>query len=202
MIYSEGVWLYFSLKHLEKQDRLLKPTSYVTSAIFPNRYSRSRGDHRKISFGENDGALIACEVDIEIEDIQKRINKNPKLATLFSEHLWIKKADLPEIIGFNHYVIKETSGWSGGLPPGNIKPIYKGFGGNNANLNRDIQRYHTSDEAKEYFIRNYTPTGLLYDPVIALHPTNDRVAESFDDLLHWIRDGVRPLPEYKLEEKV
>jgi len=188
-------------------------------------------------FGENDGEIIRGEDDIEIEEIQKRIDSNPKMATLFAEHFGIKKEDLPEMIGFNQYVLKETSGWSGGLPAGNINTIYSGFGDNDANLNRDIRRYTSSAEAKEYFIRNYNPTGLLYDPVIALHTTydeilpvsnyayyehlsemnftsdlyvqqyvirdghcnftNEEIADTFDALLLWIKEGVRPDPEYK-----
>jgi hypothetical protein len=188
-------------------------------------------------FGENDGRIITGEDDIEIEEIQTRINNNPKLARLYAEHFRIKKEDLAEMIGFNQFVIKETSGWSGGLPAGNINTIYSGFGDNDPNLNRDIRRYNASDESKEYFIRYHTPTGLLYDPVIALHTTydeilpvfnyayyehlteinftsdlyvqqyvvrdghcnftNEEIADSFDELLLWIKEGVRPDPEYK-----
>jgi len=43
-------------------------------------------------FGDNDGELITGEEDIEIEEIQKRINKKPKLATLFAEHFRISLA--------------------------------------------------------------------------------------------------------------
>ena len=188
-------------------------------------------------FGENDGELITGEDDVEIKEIHKRINNNPKLATLFAEHFRMKKEDLPEMIGFYQFVLKESSGWSGGLPAGNVNTIYSGFGDNDSNLNRDIKRYNASDEAKEYFIRYYTPTGLLYDPVIALHTTydeilpvfnyayyehlteinftsdfyvqqyvvrdghcnftNEEIADSFDELLRWIKEGVRPDPEYK-----
>jgi len=188
-------------------------------------------------FGENDGRIMTGEDDIEIEEIQTRINNKPKLARLYAEHFRIKKEDLAEMIGFNHYVLKESSAWLGGLPAGNINTIYSGFGDNDPILNRDIRRYKASDEAKEYFIRYHTPTGLLYDPVIALHTTydeilpvfnyayyehlteinftsdfyvqqyvvrdghcnftNEEIADSFDELLQWIKEGVRPDPEYK-----
>jgi hypothetical protein len=188
-------------------------------------------------FAENDGRLIEGGESIEIEQIQKRINKNPQLAILFAEHFRMKEEDLPDMIGFYHFVLKETSGWSGGLPVGNVNTIYSGFGDNDPKLNRDIRRYNASDEAKEYFIRYHTPTGLLYDPVIALHTTYDEilpvfnyeyyehlteikftsdlyvqqyvirdghcnftteeVADTFDKLLRWIEEGVRPASEYR-----
>jgi hypothetical protein len=188
-------------------------------------------------FGENDGEIITGEEYIEIEEIQKRIDNEAKLALLFAEHFRIKKEDLAEMIGFHQFVLKESSSWLGGLPAGNINTIYSGFGDKDSKLNRDIKRYSASDEAQEYFIRYSTPTGLLYDPVIALHTTydeilpvfnyeyyehlteikftsdlylqqyvvrdghcnftNEEVADSFDDLLLWIKEGVRPPPEYK-----
>ena len=188
-------------------------------------------------FGENDGELITGEDYIDPEEIQKRLDKKPKLAILFSEHFRIKKEDLAEMLGFHQYVLKESSGWLGGLPAGNINTIYSGFGDTDSNLNRDIKRYKASDEAKEYYIRYYSPTGLLYDPVIALHTTydeilpvdnyeyyehlteikftsdfyfqqyvirdghcnftNEEIADSFDDLLLWIKEGIRPENEYK-----
>jgi hypothetical protein len=141
------------------------------------------------------------------------------------------------MLGFHQYVLKESSGWLGGLPAGNINTIYSGFGDTDSNLNRDIKRYKASDEAKEYYIRYYSPTGLLYDPVIALHTTydeilpvdnyeyyehlteikftsdfyfqqyvirdghcnftNEEIADSFDQLLVWIIEGIRPENEYK-----
>jgi pimeloyl-ACP methyl ester carboxylesterase len=188
-------------------------------------------------FGENDGEPITGEEDVEIKEIRKRILSKPNLATLFAEHFRMKKEDLPDMISFYQFVLKETSGWSGGLPAGNINTIYSGFGDNDTHLNRDIRRYNASDEAKEYFIRYHTPTGMLYDPVIALHTTYDEIlpvfnyeyyehlteinftsdlyfqqyvirdghcnftmeeiADSFDELLLWIKEGVRPEPGYK-----
>jgi len=188
-------------------------------------------------FGKNDGIIISGEDYIEIEEIRERIYGKPDLAVLFAEHFRMKKEDLAEMIGFNQFVLKETVGWSGGLPAGNINTIYSGFGDNDAALNRDIRRYEASEKAKEYFIQYSTPTGLLRDPVIALHTTydeilpvfnyeyyehlteikftseyyhqqyvirdghcnftNEEVAEVFDNLLLWIKEGVRPDPEYK-----
>jgi pimeloyl-ACP methyl ester carboxylesterase len=188
-------------------------------------------------FGENDGEIVRGEDYLEIKEIRKRISGKPDLATLFAEHFRMKEEDLPDMIGFYQFVLKETSGWAGGLPAGNTNTIYSGFGDNDTHLNRDIRRYNASDEAKEYFIRYHTPTGMLCDPVIALHTTydeilpvfnyeyyehlseikftsdlyfqqyvirdghcnftNEEVADSFDDLLRWIKQDIRPEPEYK-----
>ena len=188
-------------------------------------------------FGDNDGKIISGKELIDIEEVSERFKSKPSMAVLFAEHFMIKKGDLPEMIGFYEFVLKENVEWLGGLPIGNLNTIYSGFGDSDAALNRDIRRYEASDNAKAYFIQYYTPTGLLRDPVIALHTTydeilpvfnyeyyehlteikftsdlylqqyvirdghcnfeNTEVAEAFDDLLLWIKDGIRPEPEYK-----
>jgi hypothetical protein len=187
-------------------------------------------------FGENDGKIISGADYLEVEEVRQKINGHPDLALLFAEHFRIRKEDLPDMIGFNQFVLNEILDWAGGLPAGNLSTIYSGFGDSDAALNRDIRRYEASDQAKSYFIQYHTPTGLLRDPVLALHTTydeilpvfnyahyehlteinftselyfqqyvvrdghcnftNGEVAEAFDNLLLWIREGIRPDPEY------
>lgn len=187
-------------------------------------------------FGENDGKIITGEDHVEIEEVRENICSKPDLALVFAEHFRIKIDDLPDMIGFNQYVLKETVDWSGGLPAGNLNTIYSGFGDKNDALNRDIRRFEASEKAKAYFIQYHTPTGLLRDPVLALHTTYDEilpvfnyayyehltelnftsdmysqqyiirdghcnfttaeVAEAFEHVLLWIREGIRPEPEY------
>ncbi len=126
-------------------------------------------------FGSNDGEIIAGEEFIEQEEIQVRLDRKPKLAALFSTHFMIRVEHLAEVISFNQLVSKEIISWLGGLPSGNIQTIYSGFGDLDKHINKDIKRYEANNFAEEYFIQNYSPTGELFDPVLALHTIYDEL---------------------------
>ena len=103
------------------------------------------------------------------EIIRERLERNPEMARLFAEHFRIREADLPEMIGFNQYVFKETVDWLDGIPAGNTMTIYSGFGDQDSALNREVLRYPTNPDAETVAIRYHTPTGKIADPVLALH---------------------------------
>jgi len=126
-------------------------------------------------FDENTGEIVTGKEFTDIEEVQKKLNEKPDLARLYAEHFRLKESDLAEVIDFGQYTLKETSSWLGGLPVGNVETIYNGFGDNDENLNRNIRRYHASPGAAEYFIQYHTPTGLISDPVLALHTTYDEL---------------------------
>jgi pimeloyl-ACP methyl ester carboxylesterase len=126
-------------------------------------------------FGDNDGKIVADKAFIEPEMIQVQLDKNPQLTALFSAHYSIKVADLAEVIGFNQIVLKETVGWLGGFPCGNLQTIYSGFGDADREINKKILRYNAHTPAREYYIQNYTPTGELRDPVLAVHNIYDEI---------------------------
>lgn len=126
-------------------------------------------------FGSNDGEIIAGEEFIGQEEIQVRLDRKPKLAALFSTHFMIRVDHLAEVISFNQLVSKEIISWLGGLPSGNIQTIYSGFGDLDKHINKDIKRYEANNLAEEYFIQNYSPTGELFDPVLALHTIYDEL---------------------------
>jgi len=187
-------------------------------------------------FGENSGEIVTGDDHIEPEVIQKQLEQRPDLASLFAEHFRVRESDLPEVISFGQYTLKESAAWLGGLPVGNTETIYDGFGNKNQRLNREVKRYVADPDAAAYFKQYYTPTGKISDPVLVLHTTYDELlpvenykyyeaatrlqgtshlytqqyvvsdghcnftleetARALDQLLKWIREGVRPAPDY------
>lgn len=131
-------------------------------------------------FGKNDGRIIDDEEFIEPEDIQFQLDKKPELAALFSANYKVRVDDLAEVVGFHQIVIKESVNWLGGLPSGNLQTIYSGFGDTDKEINKKIRRYKAQKNAQEYYIQNYTPTGELRDPVLALHTAYDEILPVFN----------------------
>lgn len=130
-------------------------------------------------FGTNDGKIVLGDTYIENESIQENLNNKPELRRLLAEHFRIREEELAEVIEFNQYVFKESTSFLGGLPAGNMKTIYCGFGDNDTLINNKILRYKADPAAKDYFIQYYTPTGEILDPVIALHTSYDELAPVF-----------------------
>ena len=126
-------------------------------------------------FAKNNGRILDEKAFIEQDRIKAQIDKKQKLATLFGTHFMIKVDHLAEVISFNQFVIKEIISWLGGLPSGNIQTIYSGFGDLDERINKNVKRYEANSFAEEYYIQNYSPTGELFDPVLALHTTYDEL---------------------------
>jgi hypothetical protein len=97
------------------------------------------------------------------------------MKSLYAEHYRLKEEDIAEVLGFGQVVLKETTGWLGGLPVGNEKTIYDGFGFSDMSLNRNILRYSAYPKAEEYVIEYYSPKGKILDPVLALHTNYDEL---------------------------
>ena len=188
-------------------------------------------------FGKNDGEIVIGSDYIDAESIQEKLSRKPDLAGFFAEHFSVRMDDIANVIELNQLVFKECTAWIGGLPAGNIQTIYAGFGNDDRVLNRKILRYAADPGAREYYIKYYTPTGIISDPVLALHTVYDKispvnnyqyyeelteikrtadyyvqqyvvseghcefttgdVADAFDQLLKWIREGKRPGPIYR-----
>ena len=77
------------------------------------------------------------------------------------------------MLSFQQIVLQESMRWLNGLPTGNEQTIYDGFGELNDEINKNILRYKPNFSAQEYYINNYTPTGNIYDPVLAIHNLYD-----------------------------
>ena len=126
-------------------------------------------------FGEKNGDIVTGDVHIEPETILSQLETKSELATLYSEHFRVRESDLPEIIDFGQNMLKESTAWLGGLPVGNTETIYDGFGNENIKLNREVKRYYADPDAAAYYIQYHTPTGMISDPVLALHTTYDEL---------------------------
>lgn len=126
-------------------------------------------------FGENNGEIVTGIEHIEPETILNQLEQKSELATLYAEHFRVRVADLPEVIVFGQNVLKESAAWLGGLPVGNTETIYDGFGNNDTTLNREVKRYVADPDAAAYYIQYNTPTGMITDPVLAVHTTYDEL---------------------------
>ena len=130
-------------------------------------------------FGDNTGEVVTGE-PIEAEYFQEKLEKKPDMAALFGEHFGIRVDDLPEMIAFNQYAFIETVGWMGGLPMGNTKTIYSGFGDLDEALNKKVLRYRSDPEAEQFAVQYHTPTGKIKDPVLAMHTTYDPIVPVYN----------------------
>ncbi len=93
-------------------------------------------------------------------------------ADRFATHWGMRLKDLAGIISLYHLLCKELEERAGGNPIDNRNSIYCGLEPIRG-LNAEVERYAAAPGAFEYVGRNYTPTGGLEDPVIAIHTTYD-----------------------------
>lgn len=80
--------------------------------------------------------------------------------------------NLPGVIAFITYDIKEIQHRTHGNPYGNEDLIYTGSADDFA-LNDGVKRYRAEARPAAYLSRWYTPTGKLLKPMLALHDTGD-----------------------------
>jgi len=126
-------------------------------------------------FGDNDGKIVSLDAYVEREEIEERLNKKRKLSELFAGQFNLRVEHLADAIEFNQLVMKESVDWMGGMPVTNQQTIYSGFGGQDPALNENVHRFTADESALEYLRAYYTPTGLLKDPVLALHTSYDEI---------------------------
>jgi len=188
-------------------------------------------------FGGNTGEIVTGKQIINAESVQRKLDEDLEMAKLFAAHYGIRAVDMAMVIEFNQAAAKETIGWLGGYPVGNTQTIYSGFGDKDTSLNKNVLRYVADPEAEEYVIQYNTPTGMISDPVLALHTTydpilpvhnyryyeeatainqtrdlyvqqyvvrdghcyfsNEEIDETFDQLVLWITQGIRPKNIYR-----
>ena len=75
-------------------------------------------------------------------------------------------------MSFYHAFYRELSARAGGNPIDNRNTVYSGFGPV-TELNDAVPRYAANPQALAYVLRNYSPTGEIVDPVLAVHTTYD-----------------------------
>ena len=86
-------------------------------------------------------------------------------------------ADVARMMVYFTYIISDFQKKAGGNPFDNSNTIYSGTSPDNTAsdnaLNDGAHRYAADPLARQYLVRNYTPTGKLLRPMIDLHTTYD-----------------------------
>ena len=99
-----------------------------------------------------------------------------KLRNLMHLH---NDTDVANMIVYYTYIVTDFQKKAGGNPFDNRNFIYTGTGLENTDsdnaLNDGVKRYAADPFARQYLIRNYTPTGKLLRPMLALHTTYDQL---------------------------
>jgi hypothetical protein len=95
-----------------------------------------------------------------------------KSAALRHQNNLKSNKDLAGTLTFLVYLIKELNERSGGNPFDNRNMIYAGTLDDNK-LNSEIQRYAADPQAVAYLRQNYTPTGRIVKPMLAIHTSYD-----------------------------
>ena len=116
--------------------------------------------------------------------IDDALESNPELAIRFTQHWGMRRVDLPKIIAQYHLLYSELKDRAGGNFIDNRNTVYVGFEPIRE-LKADVPRYAADPEALAYVRRHYTPTGVLEDPVLAVHTIYDpgvppRLANFYD----------------------
>jgi pimeloyl-ACP methyl ester carboxylesterase len=106
------------------------------------------------------------------EAVEQALEADSVLAERFSLHWDVKREELAGIVSLYHLLCREVMDRSGGNPVDNLNTVYSGFG-DIEGLNNEIGRYAADPEAFAYLRENYTPTGIILDPVLAVHTTYD-----------------------------
>lgn len=106
------------------------------------------------------------------EVVERALRSDSALACGCAGHWDIRREDLPGILAFYHMIYREIAERAGGNPIDNRSTVYAGLGPM-PGLNDSIRRYAASPAALAYLAKYYTPTGVLEDPVVAVHTTYD-----------------------------
>jgi pimeloyl-ACP methyl ester carboxylesterase len=115
--------------------------------------------------GTGDKALVA--------KIQQALDAEPEKATALRHQNNLKaNKELAATLAFLVYLVKELNERAGGNPFDNRNIIYSGTLDDNA-LNSAIPRYAADPSAVAYLRANYTPTGKIAKPMLAIHTTYD-----------------------------
>jgi pimeloyl-ACP methyl ester carboxylesterase len=105
--------------------------------------------------------------------ISQALDSSPeKSAALRHQNNLKSNKDLAGTLAFLVYLVKELNERSGGNPFDNRNVIYSGTLDDNA-LNSAIPRYAADPQAVAYLRANYTPTGKISKPMLAIHTSYD-----------------------------
>jgi len=109
---------------------------------------------------------------LPVAAVKSALDADPALATRFAHQWDMREEDVPAIIAQYHMILREVIDRAGGNPIDNRNSVYSGFG-TIEGLNAAVPRYCADAKARDYLRRHYTPTGLVEDPVLAVHTRYD-----------------------------
>jgi pimeloyl-ACP methyl ester carboxylesterase len=124
------------------------------------------------------GSLVPVDGDYQATDevvakVAAAMRANPQaMASLRSLYGAGDEHNLPGVIAFITYDIKEMQQRTRGNPFGNADLIYTGSADDFA-LNDGVKRFRADAQASLRMSRWYTPSGILLKPMLALHDTGD-----------------------------
>lgn len=104
--------------------------------------------------------------------VERALASRPAAAAEFAEHWDTRPKDLPATVSYYQLMIREIIDRAGGNPIDNRNTVYCGFEAA-PHVNDSVPRYAAVPEALGYLRRYYTPTGVIKDPVLAVHTTYD-----------------------------
>ncbi|MGZ4814514.1 MAG: alpha/beta hydrolase, partial [Terriglobales bacterium] len=109
-----------------------------------------------------------------IKHVEQELNDNPKKAAAFRQFAKLKSnKEAAGTAVFLTYVLKDVQQRSGGNPFSNRDTIYSGSPDDNR-LNEGVKRYDATAPLA-YLKANYSLTGKLQHPVLAVHTTYDQL---------------------------
>ncbi len=108
-------------------------------------------------------------------EVVKKLEANPRALAALERYSGLKNAaDIVNQAVFWTYILREIYHRAGGNPFDNRSTIYWNTGDDNA-LNASVKRYAADPKAVDYLRENYTPTGKLEHPMLAIHTTYDQL---------------------------
>jgi len=108
-----------------------------------------------------------------VKKVLQTLNSRPSAAAVVRHYTDVhSNKELADGIVFLTYILKDLEQRSGGNPFDNRNTIYVGLP-NSDTVNDRIARYEADRGALTYLQQNYTPTGKLTRPVLAIHTTYD-----------------------------
>lgn len=117
------------------------------------------------------------------------LEASPEKAAMFARRFDLTLDELPGVLSFYRAILKELQRRAGGNALDNRSKIYSGFG-DDAAVNRGVQRSAADPKAVEYIRQYYTPTGRVFDPVLTVHTTHDQLVPARDVSYYSVLAGI------------
>ena len=110
--------------------------------------------------------------------VEEALTKNPAAATALRNLTALHTdREVADAMVYFTFVIADMQRRAGGNPFDNRNFLYTGTNPTSSAtdnaVNDGVRRYTADDQARQYLLHHYTPTGRLFHPMLALHTTYD-----------------------------